>query len=457
MAGRLGGHVPDGLAQRVGVADHARLRRLADPPPRRVDDAPEGHGVGGVHEHRQVGQGVLDLGALVEAGAADHLVGDAVAHQVVLEHPRLGVGPVEDRHVVARRALVHQPLDLGHHEASLGVLVVELAHVHRVALTDVRPQRLDLARAVVGDDRVGRVENRLRRAVVLLELDHVGVRPVVFEVEDVADVGSAEGVDGVVGHQPGRDVVVGALDIQVVDRRVDVHRFDPLDEIERSVRGEHGHAGPDRGGGQERQRVLSASACGPVTEPRHLAHEHRSRGLYPVHRRHGFAVALEAGFVAPALGASLRRPNAQSKRLEGPANLRIPAPQRDQVHGGPASSVTAEGHRDTAAPALESLRRVMRMVKAQAVVGQQLQPRRESRKAREDAVGQGLVGAQAPVEILSLGLERKGGQAIPQREFELRGPRLRLGLVRGDDPRGVGPLLHGPEVHSAHDARSRSG
>ena len=106
------------------------------------------------------------------------------------------------------RALVHQPLDLRHHEARLGVLVLQLAHVHRVALAQLRPERLVLARAVVGDDRVGRVQDRLRRAVVLLELDHRGVGEVVLEVEDVADVGAAEAVDRLVVVADHRDVAV---------------------------------------------------------------------------------------------------------------------------------------------------------------------------------------------------------------------------------------------------------
>jgi hypothetical protein len=78
------------------------------------------------------------------------------------------------------------------------VLVVELADLDRVAPAEVRPQRLLHAPAVVRDDRVGRVEDRLRGAVVLLQPDHGRVREVVLEVEDVADVGPAEAVDRLV-------------------------------------------------------------------------------------------------------------------------------------------------------------------------------------------------------------------------------------------------------------------
>ncbi len=197
---RLGARrdVPDRLAQRVGVPGEPPLRRRADAALGLVDHARERHRVGRVHEQGEVGERVLDLLALVEARAADHLVADPVAHEHVLEHAALGVGPVEDGDLVARLARVDEPLDLRHHEARLGVLVLELAHVHRVAVAQLAPERLVLARAVVRDHRVGRVQDRLRGAVVLLELDHLGVREVVLEVEDVADVGAAEAVDRLV-------------------------------------------------------------------------------------------------------------------------------------------------------------------------------------------------------------------------------------------------------------------
>ena len=127
IAVRVGEHLPDVGADRVRVREHPRLGLLADPAPRRVDDAAERDRVGGVGEQLQVGDRVLDLGALVELRPADHLVGDLESHQRVLEHPALRVHPVEDRDLVARRALLDQPVDLGGDVAGLGVLVVELA------------------------------------------------------------------------------------------------------------------------------------------------------------------------------------------------------------------------------------------------------------------------------------------------------------------------------------------
>ena len=238
--------VEDGLAHRVRVGDDAGLGRVADPAPRRVDRALEGEHVARVDEQVQVGDSVLDLGAVVELGAADHLVVDVVRDEDVLEQARHGVGPVEDGHLVARGARVDEPLDLRRDPARLLAVTLELPDLDLVALFLVGPEVLLEAAAVVLDDRVGGVEDRLSRAVVLLELDDAGVGEVLLEVEDVADVRAAPAVDRVVGDDAVGDEVVGALDVDVVDRLVELDEADGLDSVVAAVLGEHRHAGLDR-------------------------------------------------------------------------------------------------------------------------------------------------------------------------------------------------------------------
>jgi hypothetical protein len=130
-------------------------------------------------------------------------------------------------------------LDLAGDVAGLGVLVLELADMDGVALALVRPEVLGLLLAVVGDDRVGRVEDGLCRAVVLLELHHLGVRVIPLELQDVPDVGPAEAVDGVVRDQAVRDEVVGVLDVEVVDRGIEPDLLGSLHGVELAVGGEH--------------------------------------------------------------------------------------------------------------------------------------------------------------------------------------------------------------------------
>ena len=72
-------------------------RLVAEPALGGVDDALEGEVVGGLGDQAQVGERVADLGALVEAEAADDLVGEADRDEAVLELARLELGADEDR------------------------------------------------------------------------------------------------------------------------------------------------------------------------------------------------------------------------------------------------------------------------------------------------------------------------------------------------------------------------
>ena len=69
---------------------------------------------------------------------------------------------------------------------------------------------------------------------------------VALELEDVADVGSTERVDRVVGDEPVRDEVVEPLDVEVVDRRVERAALDGGDAIEPPLAGDHHHADAGR-------------------------------------------------------------------------------------------------------------------------------------------------------------------------------------------------------------------
>ncbi len=89
----------------------------------------------------------------------------------------------------------------------------------QIAALLLRPQPLLLAVPVAVDDGRCRIENRLRRPIVLFEAHRRDFREVVFEVEDVAQVCAAPLVDGLVGIANDGDVVVRfdeALDQQVL-------------------------------------------------------------------------------------------------------------------------------------------------------------------------------------------------------------------------------------------------
>ena len=249
---RPGGHAGDalGLPQRrgerdplaLGPARDELLGLVADAALGHVEDAPQADRVLRVGQHPQVGQRVAHLAPLVEPHAADHLVRQPDPQEHVLEHARLAVGAVEDGHVgVADLPGIDQPVDLPGDERGLVVLVVGDVADHLLAVALVGPQALVAPIRVAGDHRVGRREDALGGAVVLLQQDRDGVGEVLLELDDVADAGAAEGVDGLVGiahhaqlarrharrrgrHQLADQLVLGVVGVLVL---VDEHVAEP--------------------------------------------------------------------------------------------------------------------------------------------------------------------------------------------------------------------------------------
>ncbi|GHJ05896.1 hypothetical protein TPA0907_02630 [Micromonospora humidisoli] len=118
---------------------------------------------------------------------------------------------------------VDQPVDLPAHPVGFGVLGVGDVADDLLARPGVAPQPLGLAGGVPVDHRVGRVEDGLGGAVVLLQQDGAGVGEVPLELQDVADSRAPERVDRLVGvadhAQLGRGEPLGAGD-QLLDQGV---------------------------------------------------------------------------------------------------------------------------------------------------------------------------------------------------------------------------------------------
>ena len=158
---------------------------------------------------REVGEQILDLAAVVELGTAHDLVGHAETTELFLQSQALGVRPVEDGDVApAVMAPVVQPRDLVTDPLGFVALVLGVVAGDELAAHLLGPQRLGLAHGVVGDDRVGGVEDRLGRPVVLLEHDHRGVGERLLELEDVPNVSASKSVHTLVGVTHDADVAV---------------------------------------------------------------------------------------------------------------------------------------------------------------------------------------------------------------------------------------------------------
>ena len=156
---------------------------------------------------------------------------DRGRNRVLFQPPRLGVGAVKH----ADRPFPSTALRDG--ERSRTVLIFRFAsgdgggdkrgflfriacfvELQAISRASVGAKRLPFARGVVADDRPGRVENRLRGTVILLEANHPGRRIVALEAQDVFDIGAAPAVDGLVFVTHHAEVLV--LKRQLADQLV---------------------------------------------------------------------------------------------------------------------------------------------------------------------------------------------------------------------------------------------
>ncbi len=187
-------------------------RRLADAAARHVDDALEGEIVGGLVDQAEVGERVADLLPLVEARAADNPIGQADLDEALLELAGLEARPHEDRGLRELLALALQRFDLVTDPARLLLGIPDRAQPHLLALVGLGPERLAEPALVVSDQPGRSREDVRRRAVVLLEPDDLGAGKVLFEAQDVADLGAAPAVDRLI-------IVADAAEIAVALRQ----------------------------------------------------------------------------------------------------------------------------------------------------------------------------------------------------------------------------------------------
>ena len=130
----------------------------------------------GVHDVAQVRDDVFDLGARVEADAADDAIRNAVGEQRLFEDARLRVGAIEHDEIAIGRAVADHALDLLDDVARFVAFGRRRIDRDRLALVARGEELLRRARAVVGDQRVGGIENALRAAIVLFELEDLRAR-----------------------------------------------------------------------------------------------------------------------------------------------------------------------------------------------------------------------------------------------------------------------------------------
>ena len=193
---RVGDDTPQADTVVIGRTDNLVDGRIADAACRIVDNTLESLLVVGVGHQAEVGYDVLDFLALVERQTAVDAVRDVVLAHLLLERTALCIRAVQDGKVAPMSVLLTaQPLDVLTHDDGLfavGIGRLQRQHVaHLVAAIHIL---LYLA-FILAYQRVGSLHDKLRRAVVLLQLEKAGAVIGLAEVQDIVDVGSAETVD----------------------------------------------------------------------------------------------------------------------------------------------------------------------------------------------------------------------------------------------------------------------
>ena len=158
--------------------------------------------------------GVADLGALEEARAPHHRVGDGHQDEALLEGAHLEGGPDQDGHVSVDEgpfvALASAgALNLLGHQPALGLAVPDAAHQDLGPALGLGPKGLAQPAPVGSNQAGGRAQDVGRGAVVALQPDDLGAREVLFETQDVIHLGAPPAIDRLVVVAHAADIAPG--------------------------------------------------------------------------------------------------------------------------------------------------------------------------------------------------------------------------------------------------------
>ena len=217
------------------AADRARrvLQLLhaarADAARREIHHAHETGVVVRVLQQAQIGQRVLDFGALEKAQAAIDAVGHGRIEKCRFNHPALRIATVEHGDFLARQALAHELAHLIDHPRGFGEIAGGFVYAYRLARALRGAKVLAQARLVVADELIRRVEDVASASVIFFQLDLVLDLELAHEVGHVAHSRAAKGVDALVvvthrqhtAQRPGQHLDPGVLQLVRVLKLVD--------------------------------------------------------------------------------------------------------------------------------------------------------------------------------------------------------------------------------------------
>ena len=212
----------------VGGIDDFAQRRGSDASRRIVDDAFEGFFVVRIGNQTEISYNVLNLFALVERLPPIDAIGYHPFAQRLFENAALGIGTVKDGEVRpgALSAAV-QLIDFVGHNLPLFHIAVSPKDAQCVASFFFRKDFFPNLILVFGYQAIGRLDNGLRRTVVLFQLKDARAGKSFGEGQDVVNVRPTERVDAlrvvahhadvpVLGSQLKHDAVLGKVGVLIL-------------------------------------------------------------------------------------------------------------------------------------------------------------------------------------------------------------------------------------------------
>ena len=153
-----------------------------------------------IHDQLQIRRRILDLFPLEELLSPDDLRADAAPPELLFKETRQIVGAVKNREVrIAHLRIARDHiLDRIRDELRFRLAVAEPEDFDHLPLPFRRPEILLVAHVVFGDDRVGGIQDRVRRTVVLFKFDLFRAGEIIREVKNVGHHGAAPGINALV-------------------------------------------------------------------------------------------------------------------------------------------------------------------------------------------------------------------------------------------------------------------
>ena len=191
----IGAHFEESLA---GCHDGCNLvdGGLANAASRIIDYALKCLLVGRIGYESQIADDILDLLALIERQASVDAIEDVAFAQGFLEGATLCIGAVEDGNVavVVTLVVVKRLYTSSHLIGFLQVGIGAGEDEFRASVVFAEDCLAYLI-LVLRNERISGIHNVLRRAIVLLQLEELGVGDLVLHIQNVVDIGTTERID----------------------------------------------------------------------------------------------------------------------------------------------------------------------------------------------------------------------------------------------------------------------